>query len=410
VNPWRARVGEAFSVRRNLRGIFVPPPGHLRALDGLRALSILWVIVFHAGWFARFSLPLPGWFALVLTPWMLPIWRGDFGVDVFFVLSGFLIAGMLLDEQGRTGRIALGRFYARRLMRLWPALLAVTLVERLANHANHGMLWANALYLNDMVPVGIVALGWTWSLAIEEQFYLVCPWILRAVARLSLRGRLAIVAVLIAVQLAVATFVVLVARIYSFDAEIIGALDIGRWAYAFDIFYDKPWMRAGPLLAGVAAAMIYRAPTAMEALGRGGAATAAGLVGAVATMALATHWPLVLGANRVVEVAYLASFRTVFGVCGAFLVLVTLSAHPWGQALARPLSSRWLFPFAQLAYAAYLVNPMVALALARPLGRFLAHGEEPMHILVPCDLAATLVCAVALHVLVERPGMDLRPQ
>jgi len=149
----------AFSLRRNAARIFVPPPGHLRPLDGLRALSVLWVVLFHAGWYARFSLPPLGWIALAFSPWMLPIWRGDFGVDLFFVLSGFLIAGMLLDEQAKTGRIALGFFYVRRLLRLWPALLFVAGVELLTDDPHRHMVWANVLYVNDFVSVSVVALG-----------------------------------------------------------------------------------------------------------------------------------------------------------------------------------------------------------------------------------------------------------
>jgi peptidoglycan/LPS O-acetylase OafA/YrhL len=135
-----------------------------------------------------------------------------------------------------------------------------------------------------------------------------------------------------------------------------------------------------------------------------------GVVVAALAMVLATHWPLVVGAGRVVEVAYLASFRTLFGVAAAFIVLVTLSAHPLGRALAGPLSSRWLFPFAQLAYAAYLINPIVTMALGRALSGFVAYGEEPMHVFVPCDLVATFACAAVIHVLIERPGMELRPR
>jgi peptidoglycan/LPS O-acetylase OafA/YrhL len=111
-----------------------------------------------------------------------------------------------------------------------------------------------------------------------------------------------------------------------------------------------------------------------------------------------------------VEVLYLSTFRTMFGVGAGFVILVTLSKHPTGQAIARPLSSRALYPFSQLAYSAYLVNPMVVIASGKVLAPLVAHGEQPMPIYLPCTVVGTFGCAFLLHVLVERPGMELRPR
>ena len=82
--------------------------GRFRAdIQGLRAIAVLVVVAFHA------DLALPG---------------GFLGVDVFFAISGFVITGMLVAEQERTGRLALGRFYLRRIRRLLPALAAMVAV------------------------------------------------------------------------------------------------------------------------------------------------------------------------------------------------------------------------------------------------------------------------------------------
>ncbi|MEO7362334.1 MAG: acyltransferase, partial [Gemmatimonadaceae bacterium] len=146
------------------------------ALDGLRGVAIVAVVAFHAG-------VLPG---------------GFLGVDLFFVLSGFLIAGLLLREHQKTGNIALREFWARRARRLIPAVLTVVAAVQLwartrampevlpvvngqsAAAMVYGSNWFNILfdvgYWN--VGPGNSPLNHLWSLAIEEQFYIVFPLIL----------------------------------------------------------------------------------------------------------------------------------------------------------------------------------------------------------------------------------------
>ena len=357
--PFEERLRDAFSFRRNLRALFVPPEGHLRALDGVRALSILWVVLFHAGWYAAFHIPPAMYGALLVSPWMLPAWRGDFGVDVFFVLSGFLIAGMLIDEQRREGRIRLGLFYARRLLRLWPALVVAVLADVVFIGDHPDMAWANLFYVSNFVPIAQAAMGWTWSLAIEEQFYLVCPWLVRSLGESTPRGRLVVLALLALGLCAIGAWVVLAGDFRAFDSEIVINRDLGRWALGFDNLYTKPWMRAGPLRAGVAGAYLSRTPRVMEALGRARGGSAVGLGVAIVVAAACTHWPFVAGGPRPAEVAFMATFRTFFGIAVAYGILLSLSTHPAGRFLGGLLSSRVLYPFSQLAYSAYLLNPIV---------------------------------------------------
>jgi peptidoglycan/LPS O-acetylase OafA/YrhL len=151
--------------------------GYRPALDGVRGISILAVMFVHGGLF-----------------W---IGRGGFlGVDIFFVLSGFLITTLLVEEWQRAGAISLRNFYARRALRLLPALFAVVIACLAA-----GALfpppegaWAAsrqvlvALYLSDWLKV-YPPLFHTWSLSIEEQFYVAWPLLLFLMLRLRLRRR-----------------------------------------------------------------------------------------------------------------------------------------------------------------------------------------------------------------------------
>jgi peptidoglycan/LPS O-acetylase OafA/YrhL len=150
-------------------------------LDGLRAIAIGLVILAH------------GHFAWVDN-------GGDAGVTAFFVLSGYLITNLLVDRRARQGRIDVLAFYRRRVVRLAPALLgllAFTLAFGLAfgwgaSSWQVGLL-SCLVYVSNWVQVGgfnIDPLGHTWSLAIEEQFYLVWPALL-----ILFRGRLLTVAV-----------------------------------------------------------------------------------------------------------------------------------------------------------------------------------------------------------------------
>jgi peptidoglycan/LPS O-acetylase OafA/YrhL len=145
------------------------------ALDGLRTLSVCWVLLIHLGHF-------PG---------------GWVGVDVFFALSGFVITRLILAGYAREGRVAFGAFYARRARRLLPALwLALVLaglvwpwtasVVPFAPAARASLFFYANCHRRALGTQSMGALGHTWSLSVEEQFYLFWPLIL---ALLLARGR-----------------------------------------------------------------------------------------------------------------------------------------------------------------------------------------------------------------------------
>ena len=403
------RVLAAFAPRPHLVALFRPERSRLGPVDGLRAIAILWVIAFHGGVYSIGVLPPAEYVRLLLSPWMLPSWRGAFGVDLFFVLSGFLIAGMLVREREETGKVRLGLFYLRRLMRLFPAL-AVSLAGYLWLVPQTGeMAWAVLLYVGNFVPIARACMPWTWSLAIEEQFYLVAPWLLAATARARPSARVPIVVALAAILATLGAVIAHQKGYFPFDVEIVPNRPAERWNAAFDDLYTKPWMRAGPLLAGICAAFVYRSETAMARLARARWGAPVGLVAAIALACVAMHWPWWSASSRVVGLVYIGVFRTVFGAAVAYLLLFVLSEHPLGKKLGRALAWRGLYPVAQLSYAAYLVNPVVALVVRAKLGPAAFDGRLGMPSLFVIDLAITLAVALVIHVLVEKPFMQLRP-
>ena len=148
------------------------------SLDGLRAVSILLVIFSHISQTYHWSQSVP--FIWRLTP-------GATGVSVFFVISGYLISSLLLREQAATGRISLRDFYLRRVFRIVPAYLVY--IGVIALLAQAGVVTAEAqdfvaalLYVTNYVQAHWVLLH-TWSLSVEEQFYLLFPLLLLASTR-----------------------------------------------------------------------------------------------------------------------------------------------------------------------------------------------------------------------------------
>lgn len=178
-----------------------PDARQWRGLDGLRAIAALAIVALHLGRGSRWALP-----------------GGYLAVDVFFVLSGFLITSLLVREWGSAGRVAIGRFYARRLFRLYPALAcvvgaAVAAVElaphRLAASAGptlHGAPYA-LLFVGNwqtaFAPIVEGMIAQTWSLGTEEQFYLVWAPVLVIVLRRRVRRETVAILMLAAVAVQV---------------------------------------------------------------------------------------------------------------------------------------------------------------------------------------------------------------
>ena len=223
------------------------PPGsggsstYLPGLDGLRGVAVLLVVAFHAS---------------------VPGFGGGFlGVEVFFVISGFLITGILLREIEENGRLDLKNFYIRRALRLLPALVLCLVVlmgvwtvvgewEEL-RHTSTGALYVIFYSVNWARSYGwgdTGLLSHTWSLSIEEQFYIAWPFCLLLMLR-GLGPRKT------AVSIALLTGLVYLSNFLRIDDT--------RWT----ALYLGTWSRAGGLLCGASlAAWAWRDPTRVRGL------------------------------------------------------------------------------------------------------------------------------------------------
>jgi peptidoglycan/LPS O-acetylase OafA/YrhL len=241
------------ATRRSVVEPSVTPMGYQPSLDGLRALSVGVVLLYHAG----FS-------------WMH---GGFFGVEVFFVVSGFLITSLLLDETQRHGHVSFRQFWLRRARRLFPALYAVLLAvavwAALAGSAeqqsqlrrdipwsvfyvnNWGQILGNVPYFAGEPPL----LRHLWSLAVEEQWYLIWPLAFVALLRVRL-PRHVLGAAIIAAAFAVFA--------YMFWVHSRTPTPLGGPPAAFDgvdrtnFLYLSTVTRAGGLLLGAGTAFVWR--------------------------------------------------------------------------------------------------------------------------------------------------------
>lgn len=332
---------------------------HRRDIEGLRAVAVLAVVLYHFG---------------------LPGFAGGFvGVDVFFVVSGFLITSLLVDERRMTGRIALREFYARRVRRLLPISAVVLSVTALASAvwldvtrheqlvddiAAAALFGANLLfaqrgtdYLASSLPPS--PLQHYWSLSVEEQFYAVWPVlvVVAAAGTAFVRRRLGLVLGGIVVV--------------SFAASALLTSRSPSWSY-FGL-HTRAWeLAAGALLAVVSLRL---------------GASARQLVGWVGLAAIAVA---VVTFGRVDVFPGVAA---ALPVLGTLAVLIGGDGHGVGRALGHPVL-QWI---GARSYSLYLWHwPILIIAES-------AYGDElPWHGIVAVGLL-TLGASELGHVLIENP-------
>jgi peptidoglycan/LPS O-acetylase OafA/YrhL/lysophospholipase L1-like esterase len=340
---------------------------HLTALDGLRGVGLLGVLLFHADGV------LPG---------------GYLGVDLFFVLSGYLITALLLAEHQAQGRIHLYAFWVRRCRRLLPALLAL-----MPAVAAYGRFFARPEDLQKLRSQALATLGYvanwqavfehrsywqlfsapaplehTWSLSIEEQFYLVWP----ILVLLTLRRHGTRAVLLLSVLLTLASMAAMLLLFRPGDSS--------RAYLGTDT-------RMAGILAGAALATLLPPGTVLpQARTRWLDA-----VGAVATVGLAVAWCKLSGTSTFL-------YRGGFWLCElAVLALICCAVQGKNSLVARVFSLRPLVWLGTISYGVYLWHWPVNVLLSEE--RTALHGA-PLQLL---RIALSLGIAILSYRFIERP-------
>ena len=335
---------------------------HLPALDGLRAVAVFLVIFYHAG------LPFPG----------------GLGVLIFFVLSGFLITWLLLKEADRNGTVSLLNFYIRRCLRIFPAFYVYSAVYLASAWAiGKSILWPQAwaalLYVNNYYQ-GLhgdpnTGFSHTWSLSVEEQFYVLWPSIF-----LFCRRRSANLSKILAVGIA---FVWVYRVVLAFVLHV-------NHGYIYEAFDT----RADSLMIGCLLAILLRNGKGEKIFGELCKNSALPLI----TLGL------LLG-SVFLELKFGAVYRDSVGmsldvVLTAILIVQMIAFQNsvgWGW-----LNWRWVRWLGILSYSLYLYQQIAV----RPAEKLALHLPSPMKLVV--IVAAVLGCAVGSYYMIEKPLLNVK--
>ncbi len=335
---------------------------HIPGLDGIRAIAVSLVLLFHAG------LPVPG----------------GTGVLLFFVLSGFLITWLLLKEANSTGAISLRSFYVRRTLRILPAFyiyaaVLLTLFWLRSRPVNVPQLVAALLYVNNYYQ-GLhgdpnTGFSHTWSLAVEEQFYLLWPFLFLFLRRNPAR---------MARFLSFAIILVWIYRlvlIYGFHVN---------QGYIYEAFDT----RADSLMIGCLLAVL----------------THAGLAGKMFHVICSARWMLpltlfLLVLSAAAERAFGVDYRDTIGFALngvlAFLLIVQVICVP-----ASPLNWAPVRYIGSISYAMYLWQQLLLDVTGKALTTVFPGIPPALRILL--EFASVIAAASASWFCVEKPILSLR--
>ena len=421
----------AFSIVKNLNIILSTkqPPTAITSLNGIRVLSMGWVILAHTHYWALITgvLKNPVYILGHTTHRFSfqPITNGFFSVDSFFFLSGVLVAYLTLREmERRKGRFPVITYYLHRYLRLtmvYAFLLFFwwNLTVHLGNGPTWRSLagvgsnfqkncekywWTNFLYINNLYPWGLdqECMPWTWYLSNDMQFYILAPLILIPLYFLFPVG------LVVAGILVVVTFVAngAIAGLKHFQANVFQDPNASE---SNDI-YIKPYTRAAPYIVGLVLGYMLFKKVRFNfhwfvnwLLYHVVLLVAAGCLFSV-VYGVYSSWDRG-GLSLAENVAYFTLSRFVWAVGLSLLVFACHNGH--GSAINTFLSMRFWIPLSRLTYSAYLIHPILLTLIFGTLREPFTYTDYTLVIYAVAMVVLSFGAAGVVAVFVEFPLSNL---
>ncbi|MGQ9427059.1 acyltransferase family protein [Gilvimarinus sp. F26214L] len=419
-----SRYKEALNVKKDLRDVFIRPHDRYATLDGVRAITVLLMVLFHVlfgvvvllkdnfDYIDRFIAEFPRYLG-----WM---WQSQ-GSDPLFVLCGLLVSYTLFREYEKTSGIQFMRFYKRRLMRIMPVFIVALLLYLPTDKDNIGHLWSNLIFMSNYIPGERHVIPVGWSLDVQLHFYFLLPFLI--LVMYSIPWRITFLTTLVLASFAWRYYIV--ARnpeIYESPFyQIIYDSEYGS-LLANQLYYDLD-VRIGAFFLGMLVAYLhhYHGKQIKEFLSRhmvlNTVLVLAGLGMIVASISLPIE-------NRFADfydtfdpqfnLLFLAFDRYVYSVGLSIVVLLALCPVGISRWVDWVLSWKIWHPVAQLIFPIYLFH-FIFIVIGAVIALWTTDRESitavttyQVFLIFAITVVLTMAFSALVHVYVEKPFLTMR--
>jgi peptidoglycan/LPS O-acetylase OafA/YrhL len=414
-------IKNAFRFKENFSSIFNRPNDNYAAIDGLRGLSFVWMFMFHCFLYAKYHYGYDKLLSLIAnSPITLNwLWNADKAVDTFFFLSGFLISTLLFKEHKKTQNIKLLSFYSRRYLRLTPVYLFSIFCFWVMRGPYWENLWQNVLYINNFFPYETMAMVWTWTLAVEEQFYLIFPLTLLFIFNRRIHLGYSLLFLFFASFAIRASLVFSDPKIRGIDMSVLVS-NYEHLHYYSSVMYDNLYTRYGAFICGIFIA--YLGTYHQDKIDL--FFTKRSLVNFLNCIFLGTFILIIIFPVTNLSITYPQSFkdfyiisnRNLFSAGLAWIILLCVNKHTSINWLNRFLSFKAWFPLAQLSYSMYIFHIVFISFMMFRVRDLTNHGYlqveqiTPLFMLGFCfiTLLITMLFSIFTYACIEKPFMNMR--